>query len=210
MTPNQFLKTKSEVINWLDSMEIKNYTINDDLTVDVKDNVKLNNKNLILFPVQFRHVSNTFNCIGNQLTSLLGSPQTVGGSFFCDYNKLKSLMYAPKEVKLNFSCNNNRIKTLDYAPKKIEGNLSTSNNPIQINEFVELEFKEFIHKTQKEKEKIKLFIDDYQNTSYFKTQNEMQLIIDYNYFFEKVFFLKEKALLEKVVIEPKNSKKIKI
>ena len=38
------LKTKEEVQSWLDKNEIKNYIINDNLIVDVKDTVYLINK----------------------------------------------------------------------------------------------------------------------------------------------------------------------
>jgi hypothetical protein len=41
-----FLKTKGEIKNWLDCYGIKNYTINDDLTVDVNGSVDLYDKNL--------------------------------------------------------------------------------------------------------------------------------------------------------------------
>jgi hypothetical protein len=32
-------KTKLEIQKWLDEMEVKNYTINNDLTIDVNDDV---------------------------------------------------------------------------------------------------------------------------------------------------------------------------
>ena len=34
---NQFFKTKDEIVEWLNKIHIRNYTINDDLTVDTHD-----------------------------------------------------------------------------------------------------------------------------------------------------------------------------
>jgi len=43
-------------------------------------------------------VTGWFDCSDNQLTSLEGSPQTVGGSFWCDNNRLTSLEGGPQIV----------------------------------------------------------------------------------------------------------------
>jgi hypothetical protein len=40
------LKTKEKIIYWLEKYNIKNYTINNDMTVDVFDDVKLDDKSL--------------------------------------------------------------------------------------------------------------------------------------------------------------------
>ncbi len=50
------LVTKEEVKKILDDLSIKNYIINDDLTVDVNGHVNLRNKNLISIPVKFSKV----------------------------------------------------------------------------------------------------------------------------------------------------------
>ena len=49
--------------------------------------------------VRFGHVSGGFNCYGNKLTSLEGSPQSVGGDFYCYRNNLTSLKGFPMEIK---------------------------------------------------------------------------------------------------------------
>lgn len=72
---------------WLDEMGIKNYTINDDGTVDVDGNVSLNDKSLTSIPVQFGQVTGSFYCSHNRLTSLEGAPKEIGGSFTCRNNK---------------------------------------------------------------------------------------------------------------------------
>ncbi len=47
------LKTKEEIINWLNSYGIKNYDIDNDLKVDVRNSVFLSHRNLIDLPIQF-------------------------------------------------------------------------------------------------------------------------------------------------------------
>ena len=74
------LKTEEEIKLWLDSMEIKGYTINKDLTVDVSGNVNLSSQKITSLPVQFGKITGNFYCNNNnKLTSLKGSPIHVGG-----------------------------------------------------------------------------------------------------------------------------------
>ncbi len=71
---------------WLEDMEIANYTINEDLTVNVNGDVHLNNSDLKILPVQFNRVDGHFYINDNPLKSSYGVPQTVTGSFdisFC-------------------------------------------------------------------------------------------------------------------------------
>ena len=85
------LQTKEEIKDWLDKYSVKNYTINNDLTVDVRDHINLSNKELKEIPLKFGTVSGNFNCSHNKLKNLEFSPKEVGGSFDCSYNKLTSL-----------------------------------------------------------------------------------------------------------------------
>ena len=80
---------RAQIIKWLDSYEIKNYTINDDFTIDVNGDVNLYNQSLTCFPsfIKFNEVSGYFDCTNNQLTSLEGCPTIVGASFYCWNNK---------------------------------------------------------------------------------------------------------------------------
>jgi hypothetical protein len=91
---------------------IKNYTINDDLSIDVNDNVNLDFKDLGKLPLKFRNVTGNFYCHYNKLTSLEGAPLSVGGSFDCSHNKLMSLEGAPKHVGAYFYCTYNPIFTI--------------------------------------------------------------------------------------------------
>ena len=81
-----------QIEEWLKEYNIKNYTINDDLTIDVDGFVFLNKENLKEFPdyIQFGVVKSYFSCYRNQLTSLRGCPREVREYFDCSYNSLTS------------------------------------------------------------------------------------------------------------------------
>jgi hypothetical protein len=76
------------ITEWLDKMNVKNYIINDDLTIDVDGHVYLSSKNLDKFPdyIQFNVVNGDFRCKYNSLTSLRGCPKHVKGYFYCGKN----------------------------------------------------------------------------------------------------------------------------
>ena len=111
--------TKDEIKEWLDEYKIKNYTINDDLTVDVNGNVHLLGFKSSIFPFHFGKVSGSFYCDCANLESLKGAPISVGGNFHCSYNNLKSLKGAPTFVGGSFICWGNDLKSLKHLPKFI-------------------------------------------------------------------------------------------
>ena len=87
--------TKDQVKTILDNLEIKNYTINEDLTVDVTGNIKIDHKALKVIPVQFGVVTGDFSCNDNKLTTLQGGPTEVGGNFSCNAKQLTTLQGGP-------------------------------------------------------------------------------------------------------------------
>ena len=99
---------KSLIKDWLESYKIKNYTINDDFTIDVKGGVNLYGYKEKRLPdyIQFGNVTGKFNImLSSNLESLKGCPQKVGVSFCCIHcTNLKSLEGAPQEVGKNFEC----------------------------------------------------------------------------------------------------------
>jgi hypothetical protein len=101
--------------------DIKNYTINEDGSIDVDGNVDLRRKGLKELPIKFRKVSDDFYCFDNRLTSLSGAPREVGGGFHCFDNRLTSLSGAPREVGLHFSCSRNQLLSLEGSPEKVGG-----------------------------------------------------------------------------------------
>src|SRR5690606_19501070 len=106
------LKTKEEIEKWLDKMEIENYTINEDLTVDVKGDVDIIQRELNKIPVQFGIIEGWFECKKNKLTSLEGAPKVVEGVFNCSDNNLTSLEGCPKIVEGYFCCSGNKLTSL--------------------------------------------------------------------------------------------------
>ena len=113
--------------------DITNYTVNDDGTIDVDDNVWLNNRDLVEFPLTFNRVSGYFNCGDNNLTSLKGCPKWVGGDFSCYDNHLTSLEFSPDYVGDDFVCNFNDLTDLVGSPKQVGGDFLCGRNPELIN-----------------------------------------------------------------------------
>jgi Leucine-rich repeat (LRR) protein len=138
------LKTKAEIQAWLDKMKIRNYTIDDDLTVDAK-HVDLSYKELDEIPIQFGIVEE-FHCSDNVLTSLKGAPKECR-YFDCSFNKLVSLEFAPKEFiskkdRAFFLCMNNVLTSLKGAPKECKV-FDCSNNKLTTLEFAPQKCTEF-------------------------------------------------------------------
>ena len=129
-SPN-FPTTREEVIQVCNRYGIGNYTINDDLSIDVGGSVYLNIQDLKYLPLRFNYVSGGFFCRENILVSLEGSPLTVGGNFGCGYNELKTLEGSPQTVNGDFNCYNNELKTLEGGPQTVGGNFSCYRNELK-------------------------------------------------------------------------------
>ena len=112
---------------WLKEMNIDNYIINADLTIDVNLGVDLTRKNLINFPdyIQFNKTKN-FWCGENKLKSLRGCPVYVDGNFGCSANKIISLDGCPKIINGSFICTSPKFSR-KYIEKfcQITGNILT-------------------------------------------------------------------------------------
>ena len=128
-SPN-FPTTREEVIEVCENYKIIDYTINDDLSIDVDGGVYLGEKDLKHLPLKFNYVSGIFVCRINKLKSLEGCPKTVNGSFFCSDNKLKSLEGCPKTVGDGFYCSNNELKTLKGSPQTVGGSFYCFDNDL--------------------------------------------------------------------------------
>jgi len=129
-SPN-FPTTREEVIQVCEKYEIENYTINDDLSIDVDDNVHLGFKMLEYLPLKFNYVSGGFGCYENKLISLEGSPKTVNGDFYCFTNELETLEGCPQTVGGDFSCSDNKLKDLEHFPE-VNGIISMRGNPLDL------------------------------------------------------------------------------
>ena len=127
-----FPTTREEVIEVCEKYDIRKYTINDDLSIDVNGGVFLRNKKLEYLPLRFNYVSGSFNCSYNRkLRSLKGSPKTVGGHFYCHSNKLKTLEGCPQTVDGFFDCSHNELKTLEGSPQTVGGNFYCGDNELR-------------------------------------------------------------------------------
>jgi hypothetical protein len=104
--------------------DIKNYSINSDGTVDVIGDVELFDSGITELPIKFNNVTGLFDCARNSLTSLNGSPITVGGDFYCSYNtKLTSLVGSPVRVGNDYHCRGNILTSLEGMSKYIGGSV---------------------------------------------------------------------------------------
>lgn len=127
-----------KIKKWLSIFKIENYTINDDLTVDVKGNVDLFHKKFKLRKLifQFGIVTGDFCCSFHYLKTLKGCPREVGGSFDVGHNELKSLEFFPKKIGKNISVAHNRLISLKGIVNEVNGYLTCSfNNLTSLNYF---------------------------------------------------------------------------
>ena len=75
-------------------------------------------------------VKGNFYCYGNNLTSLVGAPKSVGGDFYCFHNQLTSLNGAPQSVGSDFNCSVNQLTSLHGAPQSVGGDFNCSVNQL--------------------------------------------------------------------------------
>ena len=104
---------------------IKNYTVNDDGSIDVNGDVNLWNRGLTELPLRFNKVNGWFDCSNNNLTTLKGCPKWIGGWFSCHDNQLTSLEFSPDYVGYNFDIRYNNL-TDNYCETEIGGGFYTS------------------------------------------------------------------------------------
>ena len=123
--------TKQKIDEVCDYYYINNYTINNDMTVDIDGSVELFDAKLEELPLNFNRISGGFDCDDNFLTSLKGAPKYVGSHFFCSNNRLESLKYSPEYVGYQFYAFQNKIKTLEYFPEVNSGSIIIDDNPIE-------------------------------------------------------------------------------
>lgn len=124
------LKIKEKIKEWLMNQGIFNFTLNKDLSVDVKESVEIIFKNLQSLPVQFNIIEGDFNCSNNRLITLKGCPKKVYGTFSCNNNQLKTLEFGPEYVDDCFLCNDNKLKDLKYSPTFVGNQYSCDDNKI--------------------------------------------------------------------------------
>ena len=114
------VKLTKEQTDWLDKCTDGNWKLSPQTgLVDVDGSFDCSRQRLSDFKgVKFGVVEGRFSCGDNQLESLVGAPQRVGGDFDCSENQLESLEGAPQKVG-DFNCGNNQLKSLEGAPQKV-------------------------------------------------------------------------------------------
>lgn len=98
--------------------KIKDYTINDDNSIDVgspkntNNCVNLHDYGFTKLPLVFNNVYGDFSCGHNQLKSLEGAPKYVDGT--CDFsnNQIEDLTHCPKNIQETLFLNNNNITNI--------------------------------------------------------------------------------------------------
>ena len=109
---------------------VRDYTINDDGSIDVKGDVHIPTSGLTEIPITFNKVTGDFYCQNSDLTTLKGSPRLVEGSFYCQKNKLTSLLGGPKSVGSLFNCGFNDLTDLKGCPEHIGSDFYCNVNSI--------------------------------------------------------------------------------
>ncbi len=123
------LISKEEVIDWCESNYIENFTVNDDLVVDVDSDVILYLVPMEILPVQFGYVNGDFILGENGLTSLKGVPHTVKGDFICGGNMITDLEYLPASIGSRIILLNNNIDSC-ISPLQVANNIIWISTPI--------------------------------------------------------------------------------
>jgi hypothetical protein len=122
---------EKSIEDWCKELNLYNYKVNDDGSVDSGDHINISFKFLEIIPIKFGIIYGDFNCSNNQLLSLNSSPNKVFGELFtCCNNRLKSLIGGPTEVENHYNCSYNELTSLKGSPKIITGVFHCHGNPI--------------------------------------------------------------------------------
>ena len=125
------IQTDEEIHELCRKYRIRNYTINEDKSIDVDDDVYLASKNLTKIPLKFRNVNGYFDCYNNNLTTLKGAPETVDRYFDCSNNNLTTLEGSPRRVSGDFYCSHNKnLMSLEGITPTIYGYFLCDNTPV--------------------------------------------------------------------------------
>ena len=94
--------TEERIHKLCDLYNIQDYTINNDMSIDVDNDVIISELELVYIPLKFNKVSGDFNCSNNNLITLKNTPTIIGEDFDCYDNKIRTFKYFPKEIYSGF------------------------------------------------------------------------------------------------------------
>jgi hypothetical protein len=81
--------------------------------------------------IKFGTIEGDFNCSGNYLKTLEGSPRIVNGDFKCSVNKLSTLEGGPIRVDGDYVASSNSLNSLKGSPEKVGGSFNCTGNPLK-------------------------------------------------------------------------------
>jgi hypothetical protein len=117
--------------SWLDQCTSGRWSFGVDGKVNVEGSFSCSAQNLSDFKgIRFGRVSKDFFCRENNLTTLDGSPESVGGDFYCYGNNLTTLDGSPETIGEDFYCYRNNLTTLEGAPGTVGGSFYCENNDL--------------------------------------------------------------------------------
>jgi hypothetical protein len=126
-------KSEDDVVAALNTLKIyNNYTIHDDLSVSVSDDVYISSNSVSnMIYVKFNTVSGDFSCSDSPITTLQNVPRIVGGNFVVSGCSIKSLEHSPEVVHGDYYCNNTLVTSLTGISKTINGVFSCENSNLK-------------------------------------------------------------------------------
>lgn len=124
------MRTEEEIRRICTENGIKDYSIESDGSVNVNGAIAMTYEDLEELPLDFGVVTGDFICHNNLLTTLKGSPHTVGGDFSCSHNQLTSLEGGPEYVGGSFACKDNNLYNLEGSPRTVDYGFECSENDL--------------------------------------------------------------------------------
>ena len=201
------------ILNWLKennmfSSDCKYFIRNtlNGTVIDVDGNVNIAEQNLNEIPINFGHVWGDFDCSGNNLQSLNGSPVFVSGDFMCQRNNLASLENGPEIVNGAYICYENKLTRLQGIAKVIKKYIECALNPIEsIDDNLNITLGGFFHHCNSDNSTIK------ELESFYKIKNgQLHVQINSYELLEVINSINLKNTLDKNVKEKSFKVKIKI
>lgn len=126
-----FLDNREAIQDWLSEVGITDYTIDEQLVVNVNKSILVADKNIPYLPVQFGEIKGHFFFQNVGLKSLKGFPHTVKGRVSVVNNKLKSFRYSPDTITGDYAVNGNKFESFKNLRTKIGGVFFCHDNPLK-------------------------------------------------------------------------------
>ena len=117
-----------EIIDFCKDNGISNYTILDDLSIDVIGSVFLSGIEWDKLPLKFNKVTGGFYCYNSSLLTLEGCPEIVTDKFDCSGMGITSLKGGPNYVGSSYNASNCELTTLEGSPEHVGKDFDCTDN----------------------------------------------------------------------------------